>query len=116
MTEVENKISHNGDDWQRIRPIQKIPQKNGVKEYRYSFKEVHIDEIPEGVILPDGAYIVERGDNHIIYQYRERPRVLITEDACYAKEKSDLNDAEKQAYHCLSILDSKGLVSQWRKG
>lgn len=116
MTEVKTKVQYNGEEWVRARPIQKIPKKNGEKKYRYSFGEVHIDDIPDNVTLPNGASIVERGDEIIVYQYRERPSVLVTPKACYAKKSDDLSDAEKQAYHCLSILDSKGLVSQWRKG
>lgn len=115
MTELDNTIEQSGKEWEKIRPIQHLPLDSGDKVYKYRFGKVHIEDIDDDVTLPDGAEIKEIGDGYLIYQYKNRTPVLITTDNCYVELDGNVTDAEKQAYHCVSILDGKGLVSNWRK-
>lgn len=96
----------------RVTPRQRVERHGNVYEYKYEFKEVHIDEVDR--IDVDGV-TVEMGDGYLLYQYRGRTQVRIEQDGCYVEEGADMKDAENQAYYALSILDRKGLVSRWRK-
>lgn len=79
----------------------------------YSFGSVAVDEVDLDEIDTDNV-TVEREEEGIVWQYGDKPEVLIKEDGVYS-DSQNRKEAERQAYFALSILDSKGYVSLFRR-
>lgn len=83
----------------------------------YTFTTVDVDCAAEKQ-YPDNSSIVrttKEGVDGIIYQYRNKPPVFIAEKRVFGFEKENRKKAERQAYFALSMMDSRGCVSGWRK-
>lgn len=100
---------YEGEEWVEVEPINHIQTGQSEYHYEYRFDIVPIDEIDEDINLPGGVDI-ERIEDGIRYQYKEREPIIIQENRCLRREGGNRKDAEKQTYHALSILDSEGFM------
>lgn len=86
----------------------------GRKDYEYRFKEVHMDEVDLDSIRLDKAvlrWLIE--DESIVWKYSDKPPVIVNRRSVEGKDGT--LEENRQAYYALSVLESKGWVSGWRR-
>jgi len=106
----------NGNEWHRVRPIDHIESGNRSRARRFTFSKVFVSDIPNTQLsVPNGSEYEMVGEGVATYQYRKRARILVTQNGTYALPKESKNEAEKQAYFALSVLDEHGLVAGWKR-
>jgi hypothetical protein len=97
-----------------LKPVQRRRDNSGkMHTQAYRYDRVAIEDI-DSLNLPDGCKAAIKGEG-VYYQYRDEPPILICEKGAKKHVDHPLKRSQKQAYHALSILDSKGLVVNWRQ-
>ena len=102
-----------GDYDDRVSPVNHKRQVGGHYEDEYQYREVIHDFDPD-TVFPDKAEVVKR-DGMFFYRWPGEKPVVVVGDEVYHQGESDTERMEKQAYHCLSMLESEGYVTGWRK-
>lgn len=116
MTETEvEQLEYRGVKYEKCRPVNRISGQGGEFNYEYTFDRVYPADVPEDFKVPTGAEMEKVGEDILFYQYRERPRVLVTSEGAYVEESSFETEAENQAYFILSVLDAAGFVGGFSK-
>lgn len=85
------------------------------KEYsqEYSFKRIYFDEGFRDKLSTRAA---TKFDGDVLYyKYPGKPPVMLTQDKVMGHKGDDRQEAEKQAYHLISMLDAGGYVAGWRQ-
>lgn len=110
------KLVFRGDKYISVRPVDYIVTEDTQYKYRYSFSEVHVDGYEaDGDIAPPGAKF-EEVEPGLYYRYGNKVPVIVTKDDVYAMNTQHNNvGMRRQAFFALSVLESEGLVSGWRK-
>lgn len=105
----------NGREYTEIVPYKRYDRDGKTYETRYNFTKVHLDEIDLEMI--DGVDNVSAKwvDDGLLWSYTGKPPVILREGGVFAPKDSNVNEAERQAYFALSILDDKGMVSGFQK-
>lgn len=96
-----------------IRPIQHRKTRGEEYSQEYGFDEVKFD-VSFRSAFPDKANWEVDGDV-LYYRWPGEPPVQVLSDSVNCMGSSRIKRAEKQAYHCLSMLDAAGAVIGWRK-
>ena len=97
-----------------VQPINTKTTRGTVYEDAYKFGEVHHDFDADAVFPEDSAVRRVNGEK-FIYQFASKPPIMVTRDEVGTIPAASLDVAEQQAYFCLSILESDGYVSGWRR-
>jgi len=115
LTSVLDELDvESGEELIKVDPVDKRKSDGDTYKYRYSFNRVHLDNLTDDDFKSQDAE-VEVYDDHLVWSYPGKPAVLITEDGCFGSPVNGRNVLQKQAYFALSILDSMGNVSSWKK-
>lgn len=106
------------NEYVEVKAVNHIDSNGSHYEYKHSFERVHVDEVDDvEVVSMRGAEIereeVEELGTVVVYRYDGEDPVFLTEEKVFARSDSNIRDAENQAYHALSVLDSKGFVSKF---
>lgn len=104
-------------DLERVTPVNKVYNGNDTYSYRYSFDKVHLDDLRGrlGNVLGGVDAEYKFVDGGLYYKYDGMPAVYIEEFEVFAIDKRKKTKAKEQAYYVLSILESEGLVSGFKK-
>ena len=105
----------NGREFTEVVPYKRYDRDGKTYETRYNFTKVHLDEIDLDMIHDVNNVGVNWVDDGLYWRYAGKPPVIIREDGIFAPKDSNVNEAERQAYFALSILDDKGMVSGFQK-
>jgi hypothetical protein len=81
----------------------------------YRFDAVAVDDIETDEISVKNVELERMPDGDIMWQYGNKIPVRVREDGVYVKEDKVSDEARKQAYFALSILDDHGYVLGFRK-
>lgn len=79
----------------------------------YQFEYVSLSDIPDDLGVKNTR--VYTGSSYAVYQYGDNDPVMVTELGGFMPKGADRQQARKDLYHFLSILDSKGVVSRFTK-
>lgn len=96
-----------------VQPIHYKERRNKEYEDRYSFIEVHIDDMNLNHFYDDA--IVRRTGLGIWYLYGSSDPILITEVGTYRRMNTSQREAQMNSYFALSKMDEYGCVSGWMK-
>ena len=96
-----------------IRPVQRRPLNGEMYTTEYAYDVVHMDFEPDKV-FPEQCETAMLG-SALLYRYPQKPAIKVTREKVLWAGAGGRESAMKQAYHCLSILDSAGYVSGWRQ-
>jgi len=98
---------------EKVHPVQRryVEGSKYVDEYMFDHVDMSFDA--DKVMIDDVIYRKE-GDK-LFYRYPGKVPVMVMEDGVYKHGDAMDEAAEQQAYYVLSILDSEGYVSRWRK-
>lgn len=97
-----------------VTPVNYLEKGDEVYDYKYTFTEVHHDELETPVEMGGRLYVDSPGEG-VWSIYSGRAPILVKEDGAYTPKGEQLKMAQNQAYYALSIMASDGLVSNWGK-
>jgi len=101
-----------------VEPVNRVEANGNEYEYRYTFGEVHVDEVECEEF--DRAEL-HHHDGYIVWDYPGKPNVKIQPDGAYVYGDVPTRKGEQQAYYALSVLNdgcgdlSQSYVSNWRE-
>lgn len=102
-------------DWVKVSPV-KHDTRPGRSDKVYTFHRAYVDDFePDdvGVSGVDTQKVTYEDEDAIIYQYNDKPPVIITERQLYSTGVGSRRESEMQAYFAMNILDSLGYVGGW---
>lgn len=103
------------DNAVEIKPL-KVDDRENRSDYRYDFDEIHIDDIePDNVGIEKVRFEEAKTFDGYIWLYADKPIVFLTRESVYCKEGQEGPEARRQAYYALSVLESMGCVTGWRR-
>lgn len=96
-----------------VRPVHHKERRGTKYQDGYDFISIHpddmdIDDFPEEVCTC-------RTELGLWYKYGDTAPILITDDEVYKTRRGGREQAQRNAYFALSIMDEYGCVSGWRK-
>jgi len=116
MSTGKQVIEVGNDEWHLVKPIDHIESNGRSRDREFTYRRTFVSDIPETSFeVPSGARYEMVGNGNMLYQYRNRAKILVTPNGPYARPDNSKQSAEKQAYFVLSIMDEHGLVAGWRK-
>lgn len=101
------------DELVEVEPIDHKHQNGNHYTQRYEYRVIHVKDVDIPVQM-DGARYIKTGLG-LIWKYRDKPDLLITEESCYTVSDVMMEHAEKNCHHAVSWLASNGYVSYYRK-
>lgn len=94
-------------------PVKRREVRGTVYEDEFTYVAVHND-FDAGKVFPDKVHWEWRGDA-LFYQYPGKCPVMLRDGSVWRSETADRKEAQEQAFFILSMLDSGGFVSGWKK-
>ena len=103
------------EGFEDVQPATFVDNESGGYTYRYEYDEIHLEDIPDDV-EPQALRAEFWWDGDVLYyQYKDLPKVRISDDGVEAEVYQGFQQARRQAYFALSQLDAMGYISTWRK-
>lgn len=105
------------DELKEVRPVNKVFGSDDVHSYPHKFDKVHIDDL-EGKLEDIFGGVnaeFELVDGGLYYKYGQKCPVYVTDNGVYALQESSTQEARRQAFYVLSILDSNAMVTGFRQ-
>lgn len=98
-------------DLTEVEPVQHIESEDRHQDYTYA--NIKVVDIPDEI--PWSSAELRRKGGYIVYQYSDNSPIFVDGTGVYRLKGSDRKQGEKDCYHFLSWLDSRGLVSRFIK-
>ena len=94
-------------------PVKRRKVRDTMYADEFTYSAVHMD-FDADKVFPEQAQHERRGDA-LFYQYPGKCPVMVRGGNVWRSETADRKEAQNQAFFVLSMLDSGGFVSGWRK-
>lgn len=114
MTVVDMEKVGPDDFTDRVDPVNYKETRGEIYKDEFMFGEVHHEFDPDNV-FPDSVLFNRIDDESFIYQYVGKVPVMVTRTEVGTVPAGDVEEAEQQAYFVLSMLESEGYVTGWKK-
>jgi len=96
-----------------VNPVQTSTSNKGIYRYRCRHGKIHIEDIDPPCTYEGRVY--RKVGDYVVSTFGGKNPIILGEDTAYKVDYNYKFGAQKQAYFALSILASKGLVSNWNK-
>lgn len=94
----------------------KEDSREGRQDYRYSFDYIALEDLKIERIGVDADVSWRKEDEELLWKYPGKPEIVVTVNAVYPSGDGDVTiEHKRQAYYAVSVLESLGLVSGWRR-